>query len=139
MRRNSCLSRPSAFPCPNTTCRSRVEDPPSIAVGKGAYPSTLEAPGGLVNYALTVINTSPSITDPVIVTSFEDDIYGDVTGLVNCAMPFTLAPSQSRTCTFSAPVTGVPGDVITDVITVSAEDDEGEVVQASDTASVSTH
>jgi len=121
-----------------------VEDPPSIEVGKGAFPSQLEEPGGIVRYAITVINTSPSSTDPVEIVSFIDSIDGgppqDVTGLLDCVVPFTLEPGRSKTCYFNFPVPetldGVAGDVITDTITVLGRDDEGQGVQDSDTASV---
>ena len=121
-----------------------VEDPPSIQVGKGAFPSQIAEPGGLIRYAITVINTSPASTDPVEITSFLDSVDGgpqqDVSGLLDCVVPFTLAPSESKTCYFEFPVPetldGVSGDVITDTITVAGRDDEGQGVQDSDTATV---
>ena len=118
----------------------RVEDPPSIDVAKGAFPAQLEEPGGLVRFAVTVINTSPTPTDPVEIVSFVDSVDGgppqDVNGLLDCVVPFTLAPGQSKTCNFESPVNGVAGDVVTDTITVSGRDDEGLGVQDFDSAQV---
>ncbi len=113
-----------------------VEDPPSIEVGKGAFPSVINAPGGLVRYAFTILNTSPESSDPVLITDIIDEPFGDVTGLVDCVMPFALAPSQSRTCFFIGEVTGQPGDVIPDRVTVFGRDNEGQGVSDSDTAEV---
>jgi len=139
---------PAQFEPERPKCRSdleydlpiEVENPPSIEVGKGAFPSQIEEPGGLVRYAVTVVNTSPESTDPVEIVSFIDVVDGgppmDVTGLLDCVVPFILAPKESKTCYFENPVNGVAGDVIPDTITVAGRDDEGQGVQGSDTASV---
>lgn len=113
-----------------------VEQPPSIDVGKGAFPSTLNEPGGQVTYAITIINTSPSSSDPVIIDSIVDDPGGDITDNTDCDLPLVLAPSQSITCNFTTTVTGVEGDIIPDTVTVTGMDDEGEPVTGSDTAEV---
>ena len=117
-----------------------VEEPPAIEVAKGASPSILMEPGGLVRFPVTVINTSPSASDPVTITRIVDQVEGeaaeDITGIVDCVMPFTLAPGQSKTCYFSNTVEGVAGDIITDTVTVYGEDDEGEAVESSDSATV---
>jgi len=139
---------PTQFDPDPPKCRSdleydlpiEVEDPPSIEVGKGAFPSQIEEPGGLIRYAVTVVNTSPASTDPIEIVAFIDEVDGgppmDVTGLLDCVVPFILAPKESKTCYFENPVNGVAGDVIPDTITVSGRDDEGQGVSASDTASV---
>ena len=139
---------PAQFDPDPPKCRSdleydlpiEVEDPPSIEVAKGAFPAQIEEPGGLIRYAVTVINTSPATGDPVQITSFIDEVDGgppmDVSGLLNCTVPFTLAPSEGKTCSFLNPVSGVAGDVIPDTITVAGRDNEGLGVQDSDTASV---
>ncbi|MEP1595124.1 MAG: IPTL-CTERM sorting domain-containing protein [Halieaceae bacterium] len=117
-----------------------VEDPPSIEVAKGAFPSQVEEPGGLVRFAITVLNTSPEPTDPVEIVSFIDRVDGgppqDVNGLLDCVVPFFLAPGESKTCYFESPVNGVSGDVVTDTITVAGRDDEGQGVEDSDSAQV---
>ena len=116
-----------------------VENPPSIDVGKGASPATLEEPGGTVRFPITIINTSPSASDPVTITKILDEVDGvvtDITKLTNCSVPFTLAPSESKTCTYTDQVSGVAGDTITDTVTVSGEDDEGEAVEDSDSTTV---
>jgi hypothetical protein len=116
-----------------------VEDPPSMDVAKGASPATLEEPGGIVRFPITIINTSPSVSDPLTIKSILDEVEGvvtDITNLTDCAVPFTLAPSQSRTCYYTDNVDGNAGDMITDTVTVLAQDDEGETVQDSDSTTV---
>ena len=116
-----------------------VEDPPSIDVAKGAAPATLEEPGGKVSFPITIINTSPSASDPVTITRILDEVDGvitDITQQTDCVVPFTLAPSQSKTCSFNDDVQGVAGDAVTDTVTVSGEDDEGEPVEDSDSTTV---
>jgi len=116
-----------------------VEDPPSIDVAKGASPATLEEPGGVVRFPITIINTSPSASDPVIITQILDEVEGvvtDITQLTDCIVPFTLAPSQSKTCYYTDNVQGVAGDTITDTVTVFAQDDEGENTDDSDSTTV---
>jgi hypothetical protein len=128
-----CLSFPEYdLPIP-------VEDPPSIDVGKGASPATLEEPGGIVRFPITIINTSPSATDPVTITQILDEVDGvitDITNLTDCVVPFTLAPSQSITCIYVDEVQGVAGDSVTDTVTVSGVDDEGTPASDSDSTTV---
>lgn len=113
-----------------------VEKPPSIEVTKDAVPSVLREPGGTVRFPITIINTSPSSSDPVTITRIVDDPFGDISDQTDCALPFTLAPSESRTCYFETSITGVSGDVFPDTVTVFGEDDEGQAVEATDSAEV---
>ena len=116
-----------------------VEDPPSIDVGKGASPATLEEPGGVVRFPITIINTSPSASDSVTITQILDEVDGvvtDITQLTDCLVPFTLAPSQSKTCYYTDELQGMAGDTITDTVTAIAQDDEGETAQDSDSTTV---
>ncbi len=112
-----------------------VELPPSIAVTKVAVPDKLAAPGGQVTYYVTVYNTSDS-TDPVVIDSLLDVPLGNLDGRGNCAVPFGLAPGESRQCKFIADVSGAGGDVIGDTVTASGADDENQPVSASDSATV---
>jgi hypothetical protein len=113
-----------------------VEQPPSIEVGKGAFPATVREPGDKVIYAITIINTSASASDPVEIVNITDVPYGDITDLTDCVLPFWLARGESVTCNFETEVTGVAGDDVIDVVTVIGFDDEGEEATGSDTATV---
>ncbi|MCG8460012.1 MAG: GEVED domain-containing protein, partial [Holophagales bacterium] len=91
-------------------------------------------PGGSVTFTVRVENTSGS--EPVTLTSLVDDIHGDLDGQGTCSMPQTLTEGSSYSCTFSALVEGNAGDTETDTVTAAASDDEGNSVQAADTATV---
>jgi len=112
-----------------------VEPPPSLEVEKRATPETLQEPGGPVIFFVSVGNTS-SDTDPLILTSLVDDVHGDLDGRGTCFVPQVIAPGTTYACRFIATVTGVDDYVETDVVTATAEDDDGEVVTASGQAEV---
>ncbi len=113
-----------------------VEKPPSIEVGKGAFPSTLVEPGGEVTFRFSILNTSPSSSDPVEIVSIQDVPYGDLTNQTDCTLPFILAPGESRTCNYVRDIMGTAGQSFPDTVTVLGRDDEGNGVSGSDTAVV---
>lgn len=113
-----------------------VEPPPSIDVNKIAYPSTLNAPGGDVDYLISIVNTSPAVSDPVTISAIIDIPYGDISDQTNCVLPIILAPSQKVDCLFETQVSGQAGEQVLDTVTVFGEDDEGEPVEDSDSATV---
>ena len=100
-----------------------VEYPPQIQVNKVATPMMLEEPGGEVRYTFTILNSSPSASDPVVITSIVDQIDGeraeDISDLTTCTLPLTLFPGQIAECSFTTSVSGSQGDVIRDTVTVS--------------------
>lgn len=112
-----------------------VEPAPAISVTKTAVPDELEAPGGDVTYFISVQNDS-SPSDPVTITSLSDVPFGDLNGRGDCAVPYTLAPGGVQICSFTEPVSGSAGDTVSDTVTASGADDEGEAVSASDSATV---
>jgi hypothetical protein len=74
--------------------------------------------------------------DTLTIDTLVDSIYGDLDGQGTCSVPQTLAPHATYTCTFDATVTGQPGDIETDVVTASGEDDDGNPVTDDDSATV---
>lgn len=117
-----------------------VEDPPLILVNKVAIPAALEEPGGPVRYSITILNASPSPSDPVTITSIVDQVEGegpqDISGATSCTLPLTIFPGQIVECSFTTNVSGAQGDVIMDTITVRGADDEGEEVSGVASATV---
>jgi hypothetical protein len=115
--------------------------PPVLAVVKEVSPETVWEPGGPVTYTVSVTNNSgPS--DPVTLTGLVDDVYGDLTDPANpkisnstCTLA-TIAPGATYSCTFHAQVSGKRGDSITDVVTATGTDDEGNPAEDSDDAQV---
>lgn len=112
-----------------------VERPPALELVKTAIPDRLPAPGGPVLYRVLIVNDSDP-TDPIVISSLEDDIYGDLDGKGDCSVPQTIAPGAAYSCEFTEQVTGNAGAVIRDEIVAMGTDDEGEPVSGSDTADV---
>lgn len=114
---------------------------PELSVAKTADPTTIEEPGGEILYSVTVTNNSGE-SDPLTLTSLVDDLYGNLADTTNTAISgstcqlIIVQPQQAYSCTFTAVVSGVVGNAITDTVTVIATDDEGEELQASDPATV---
>ncbi len=114
-----------------------VDAPPvagAIRLFKIALPRTLDEPGGIARYTLLLFNPG---TLPVTAETLTDDLYGDLDGRGSCALPQRLTPDAPfYTCQFSESVSGQPGDVITDIVTVGGTDDNGNPLSAQDPASV---
>jgi hypothetical protein len=130
------LEPPKCGATPEYDVPITVQPPPSLAVGKGAFPSRVPEPGSLIRYPVTIINTSPAPTDALQVFSIVDDLYGDVTGIVDCTTPFILVPGEARACNFVEEVSGVEGDVVGGTVTVTGRDAQGDLAEGSDFASV---
>jgi len=85
-------------------------------------------------YTLTIRNISPATTDPVTVTAVGDNMLGDLTAAARAAnggADIVLSPGERFTFTANSPALG-SGTVVVEV-TVTAHDNEGTVVTASDT------
>ncbi len=97
-------------------------------------------PGSIIHgqpatYTFKITNTSSASTDPVTVTSFNDDLMGDlicVAKAANGGKDIVLTPGQSFT--FSACSTTFDSVRVVNVVTVTAHDDENTIATASDTA-----
>jgi hypothetical protein len=115
--------------------------PPSLRVAKIALPRQRKEPGGTVLYVLLLRNTSSqaSIQIGTVTDRVGSQPPVNVLSLGTCASldDTPLPPGGSRACAFTQSVTGQPGDVITDRVTVIGTADTGENVSASDDASVS--
>jgi cysteine-rich repeat protein len=108
--------------------------PSAIQVEKTADPTSLPEPGGLVTF--TVVVTNLSDVDGMTVTALEDSVHGNLDNEGTCAVPLVLAPGAFYTCSFTATVTGNAFYTETDVVTVTAIDDDDETIEDDDSASV---
>ena len=70
--------------------------------------------------------------------AIEDDIYGDVFARGDCGSlkDLALPPEQSASCSFTASVSGVSGDIHTNTITATANDVQNDPVQGTASATV---
>jgi uncharacterized repeat protein (TIGR01451 family)/LPXTG-motif cell wall-anchored protein len=112
---------------------------PSITLTKVASAASVPEPGAAVTYTLEVGNTSD---EPVTLDELSDVVGADpaidittVEG-TTCSLPQVLAVDDDYTCTFTLPVTGDAGETVTDVVTATAHDDEGNDASATGTAAV---
>lgn len=106
---------------------------PTLQVVKTAAVDTVAEPGGPVSFTVQVTNPS---AEPVVIASVADAVGGTTTPVCADLVGDSLAPGATRSCTFTAPVAGNAGAVVTDVITVHGADDEGNDAMATDDASV---
>ncbi|NMH66647.1 hypothetical protein [Shewanella salipaludis] len=109
---------------------------PSIAVTKTASATEILEPGANVTFAVTIENVSLADSDPVVIGSLLDSIYGDLNGKGGCSVPQTLLAAESYSCSFTQFVAGNAGSSETDIVTATGSDDEGDVVSDSDSATV---
>ena len=95
--------------------------PPTIGVVKTADPLSRPEPGGTFRFTVVVTNTS---FEPVTITSLVDDVYGDINGRGSCAVGIQLPPGASYSCAFDGDFRGVAGQSQTDIVTVTAVDND---------------
>lgn len=108
--------------------------PAGIEVIKTASPAVLTAPGGTVSFGVTLVNTS--LTDQVTISTLVDDVHGDLNGRDDCALPQTLAPAATYSCTFPVTFNEQAGFTQTDTVSATGISDDGQPVSASDSAIV---
>ncbi|MBN2114448.1 MAG: hypothetical protein JW785_10020, partial [Acidimicrobiia bacterium] len=115
---------------------------PIIEVAKAASPGTVAEPGGMVSFAVEVVNTS---AEPVTLTSLVDDHFGDLLDPDNPAVTANTCPAQpaalpvggTLTCAFAAFVGGDAGDPDhRNTVTAVVVDDEGNQAVGTDDAGV---
>ena len=95
---------------------------PEVEIVKTAEPLTI-SPGDDVTYKLVITNLST--VEEVALLTLVDDRFGDL--LPECeqfGMATTLAPGASTTCEFGRVLDEAPDTTHTNVVTVSAADDE---------------
>jgi uncharacterized repeat protein (TIGR01451 family) len=109
---------------------------PGITVEKTATPGNVDEPGDTVSFTVIVTNDS---VEPVTLTSLVDDVYGDLNGLGDCALPAVIGIGGSYTCTFPGAVSGNAFTSHTDTVTATAEDNELNEATAGDSATVTVN
>ncbi len=106
---------------------------PAVTLSLTASSSSVPEPGAPVTFTVTITN---SVAETVTLTSLVDDLYGNLNGHGSCTVPLIIAPNDLAICSFSTTVSGNAGDSVTDTVTASAQDDEGNPTVESDSASV---
>jgi hypothetical protein len=107
---------------------------PNITVTKTANPTDLAEPGGDFTFTVEVRNNGDE--DVFLLNTLTDDVHGDVSSQGTCSVPQTIGPGNTYSCAFTATVTGSAGYSETDTVTATVHDDENNIVQAFDSATV---
>ena len=145
-----CLSPTDAFPGSPSKCNCDptfelpIEVPPAeLQVVKTATPTSVNEPGGVVQFDVAVTNTGIDPNNDVTLNSLDDDIYGDITQVqgnivsTTCSVPQTISGNGGTyTCSFNANVNGMGNTTHTDTVTASGVDDAGNPTSGSDDADV---
>jgi uncharacterized repeat protein (TIGR01451 family) len=125
----------------SATCTVTNNDVPrgqgSISVSKSANPTSIQEPGGVVTFSVTITNTSADVD--VTVTNVVDDKFGDLDddGGNGCFdVPINMPPGGKANCTFQKSITGSAGTSHVNVVTVTGRDESGNSLTASDDAKV---
>jgi uncharacterized repeat protein (TIGR01451 family) len=111
-----------------------IDVPSSIQVTKTVNPTSVNEPGGIVNYTIRITNTSS--VDAVTINSVTDNKFGDIGSSTCSGLLGSLAVGQSRTCNFDRSVAGQPSAPHTNIVTASGIDDDGLPVSDNDSATV---
>lgn len=108
---------------------------PTIQVQKSASPISLPEPGGNVTFTVRVTNTG---NQSVILTSLQDDIYGNLAGRGSCATGVTIAaspgPNNTYTCSFTLQLFGIAGATETNRVIAVVTDPAGRTGTATSNA-----
>jgi hypothetical protein len=88
-------------------------------------------PGGDITFTITIENTS---VEAIVILSLVDDIYGDLSG--DCSVGNSILVGDTYTCSFIRTISGVEGDIITNNLTASVQDDESNSVSELASATV---
>ena len=110
------------------------DDVATISLTKTANPTSFNEPSEDVVYTFVINNLST--VDTVFIDSLTDTIYDNLNDWGDCAVPQTLPPLGSYSCSFTVEVAGNAGDAILNVATAAGVDDDGKPVSASDNATV---
>ncbi len=111
--------------------------PPFITVSKTPSVDWVLEPGDNVTFDIVVTSTSGNYDDPLELTSLLDSYFTDLDGLGDCDVATAiLSLDQPYLCSFTAVIGGNAGDVHSNTVTAYAEDNEGDLAQNSDGATV---
>ena len=108
---------------------------PDISVVKTAFPTSVDEPGGNVDFTFQINNNS---AEPLTLDSLTDDVFQNLNQVTGCVgiVGQTIAAFGSISCTINQFVGGDAGQTHTNTVTAVASDDDGNSDQASDFANV---
>jgi hypothetical protein len=110
-----------------------TDDPPDISLNVEASPDDRPEPGGTFTYQITVTNRSE---ESVVLTSLGSDVHGNLNGRGTCDTGVTIAAGATYTCSYTAEFTGENRDRLTNLVSATVVDDEGNSVTEQDAAGI---
>jgi hypothetical protein len=127
---------PATGTCGDANETSVVTALPTINVDKTATPLSRPEPGGTFTFSVVVTNTGGEV---LTITALTDNIYGNIATQGTCtnAVGTVLPAGGTYSCSFTGNFTGNAGASQTDVVTVTATNTTGVVVNDTDDATVS--
>jgi len=106
---------------------------PGIQVVKNADVPSVHAPGGSVNYTVSVQNSGETVLKLI---NLADNKFGNLDGQGDCILPQEILQGNQYFCSFTGTVSGAVGDIHTNEVLGSAEDGLGGEIRDVDTAQV---
>ena len=115
-----------------------VNSAPSITVDKSVVNIN---EGNTATYTFAITNTSPASTDPVVITSVQDSVLGDLTAAAEAAWVAqgntgAIVLVQNQTFTFTVATAVLNAGTVSNTVTVTGRDDEFSPVSATDSATL---
>ncbi|WOJ94682.1 hypothetical protein R0135_05820 [Congregibacter variabilis] len=110
-----------------------LPDASEVLVTKSATPQTLEAPGGPVDFTVTILNAG---TETLEVTALTDSVYGNLDGRGDCAEGAIMPTGTSYSCMFTEDVIGDAPTLHLDTVTVEVRSTTGAILYDSARATV---
>ncbi|MDQ2648873.1 MAG: hypothetical protein M3Z03_04910, partial [Actinomycetota bacterium] len=112
---------------PDPTTITLTDVLPRIRVDETVDPASRKTPGGDFTWTVTVTNESKASSDPIQILSLRNELTLDLEKEEDCrdnVLGEVLDVGESVSCTFTTKVEGPDGKVATDVVVVTARDDE---------------
>lgn len=148
-----CTSPLQAFPGAPSKCRCdlgfNIDIPvpaATLTVVKTANPTSLNEPGGVVRFTVSIRNDSADPVNTVTINSLNDTVFGNLRSAANTAvsnnscltLDTSIGAGETVSCSFDAPITGNAGFLHTDTVTAAGTDNRTppNSVSGSDDATV---
>ena len=112
---------------------SITDELPNFSLNVDGSPDDRPEPGGTFTYQIVVTNRSG---ESVVLTSLVSDVHGNLNGRGTCDTGVTIPVGATYTCSYSAEFTGDNRDRLTNLISATVVDDEGNSVTEEDEARI---